>query len=345
MDNEFYMNECLLLAKKGFGTVAPNPMVGCIIVHNNQIIGTGYHQQYGAEHAEVNAINSVKDKSFLPASTLFVNLEPCAHYGKTPPCADLIVKEKIPHVVIGAIDKHSKVAGKGVEKLQKAGVLVEIDVLKQECIELNKRFYIFHTKQRPYVILKWAQTQDHYISRLVSDPLFKTDNWITSEESKIWVHQRRAEEQAILVGAKTVINDNPSLTTRLVQGNNPLRIIVSQAPLEDENLNIYSEAAPTINFNTQLEKKAGQHEWIKFDGKIQSILSHLQKRDIQSIIIEGGSATLKQFITANLWDEAFVFEGNKTFSKGLKAPVLNGEFQTSIKGTDQLLHFINKSPL
>lgn len=339
------MNECLILAKKGFGNVAPNPMVGCVIVYNNQIIGSGFHEEYGKAHAEVNAIKSVQDKSLLKSSTLYVNLEPCAHYGKTPPCADLIVTEKIPHVVIGAIDEHSKVAGKGIEKLQKAGIKVEVDVLKKECIELNKRFYTFHTKQRPYIILKWAQTQDHYISRLISDPLFKTDNWITSEGSKIWVHQRRAEEQAILVGAQTVIKDNPTLTTRLVQGNNPLRIIISKAPLENENLNIYNDDAPTINFNTQLEKKDGQHKWIKFDGQIQSILPHLHKRDIQSVIIEGGSATLRKFIAANLWDEAFVFEGDKTFNKGLEAPVLNGEFQTSTIGTDQLFHFINQSPV
>jgi len=337
------MNKCLELALKGKGNVAPNPMVGSVIVHKDEIIGEGYHKEYGKAHAEVNAISSVKNKNLLKESVLYVNLEPCSHYGKTPPCSDLIIENKIPHVVIGAIDDHEKVSGKGVEKLKKAGVKVEINILKDQCIDLNKRFYKFHNKGIPYVILKWAESADGFISRSFEDIQNGKSNWITGEESKKYVHQQRGTEQAILVGKNTVINDNPSLTTRLVEGKNPLRIILSNIPLENDALTVLSDEMPTINFNSQLNKVKGNKEWISFDGDILSVLKELRKRDIQSLIVEGGTQTINQFIASNLWDEAYNFVGEVAFETGIKAPQLNAKILFTNKiGNDTLKVFINK---
>ncbi len=343
MNHNFYMNKCLELALKGKGNVAPNPMVGSVIVHKDEIIGEGYHKEYGKAHAEVNAISSVKNKNLLKESVLYVNLEPCSHYGKTPPCSDLIIENKIPHVVIGAIDDHEKVSGKGVEKLKKAGVKVEINILKDQCIDLNKRFYKFHNKGIPYVILKWAESADGFISRSFEDIQNGKSNWITGEESKKYVHQQRGTEQAILVGKNTVINDNPSLTTRLVEGKNPLRIILSNIPLENDALTVLSDEMPTINFNSQLNKVKGNKEWISFDGDILSVLKELRKRDIQSLIVEGGTQTINQFIASNLWDEAYNFVGEVAFETGIKAPQLNAKILFTNKiGNDTLKVFINK---
>ena len=343
MNHNFYMNKCLELALKGKGNVAPNPMVGSVIVHKDEIIGEGYHKEYGKAHAEVNAIGSVKNKNLLKESVLYVNLEPCSHYGKTPPCSDLIIENKIPHVVIGAIDDHEKVSGKGVEKLKKAGVKVEINILKDQCIDLNKRFYKFHNKGIPYVILKWAESADGFISRSFEDIQNGKSNWITGEESKKYVHQQRATEQAILVGKNTVINDNPSLTTRLVEGKNPLRIILSNIPLENDTLTVLSDEMPTINFNSYLNKVKGNKEWISFNGDILSVLKELRKRDIQSLIVEGGTQTINQFIASNLWDEAYNFVGEVAFETGIKAPQLNAKILFTNKiGNDTLKVFINK---
>ena len=343
MNHNFYMNKCLELALKGKGNVAPNPMVGSVIVHKDEIIGEGYHKEYGKAHAEVNAISSVKNKNLLKESVLYVNLEPCSHYGKTPPCSDLIIENKIPHVVIGAIDDHEKVSGKGVEKLKKAGIKVEINILKDQCIDLNKRFYKFHNKGIPYVILKWAESADGFISRSFEDIQNGKSNWITGEESKKYVHQQRATEQAILVGKNTVMNDNPSLTTRLVEGKNPLRIILSNIPLENDALTVLSDEIPTINFNSQLNKVKGNKEWISFDGDILSVLKELRKRDIQSLIVEGGTQTINQFIASNLWDEAYNFVGEVAFETGIKAPQLNAKILFTNKiGNDTLKVFINK---
>ena len=337
------MNKCLELALKGKGNVAPNPMVGSVIVHKDEIIGEGYHKEYGKAHAEVNAISSVKNKNLLKESVLYVNLEPCSHYGKTPPCSDLIIENKIPHVVIGAIDDHEKVSGKGVEKLKKAGVKVEINILKDQCIDLNKRFYKFHNKGIPYVILKWAESADGFISRSFEDIQNGKSNWITGEESKKYVHQQRGTEQAILVGKNTVMNDNPSLTTRLVEGKNPLRIILSNIPLQNDALTALSDEMPTINFNSQLTKVKGNKEWISFDGDILSVLKELRKRDIQSLIVEGGTQTINQFIASNLWDEAYNFVGEVAFETGIKAPQLNAKILFTNKiGNDTLKVFINK---
>ncbi|HZH70213.1 MAG TPA: bifunctional diaminohydroxyphosphoribosylaminopyrimidine deaminase/5-amino-6-(5-phosphoribosylamino)uracil reductase RibD, partial [Flavobacteriaceae bacterium] len=246
--HEKYMQRALFLAQKGRFTTSPNPRVGAVIVHKNKIIGEGYHRQFGEAHAEPNAVASVKDKSLLAESTLYVTLEPCSHHGKTPPCVDLILKHKIPEVFIASKDPFEKVNGSGIEKLREAGVNVKIGLLEKEALELNKRFFTFHQKKRPYIILKWAETADGFIGRLQSDPK-KEDSWITSAESKQLVHLWRAEEDGILVGSNTALADRPQLDCREVFGKNPLRILI------DENLDvplsfaIFNKKAPTIVFN------------------------------------------------------------------------------------------------
>ena len=341
MNHEFYMQRCLELAQLGAGNVAPNPMVGCVIVFENKIIGEGYHREFGETHAEVNAIADVDNKKVLEKSTLYVNLEPCVHFGKTPPCSDLIIKHKIPNVVIGSIDNNKLVSGKGVDHLKSHGVKVEINILEQSCKSLNKRFYTSHTKKRPYIILKWAETQDGFISRLKNKGQLLKDNWITSENSKVLSHQIRANEQAILIGKNTALNDNPSLTTRLVEGKYPIRILLCNNPSGLEDLKILNDPYPTIIFNSKIEKKIKNKEWIKFDGSIKHLLDKLSEKNIQSIIIEGGSNVLNQFITNNIWDEAIQFIGNKNFEKGIVAPALlkYNSKHTLKSGEDTVNHF------
>ena len=341
--DEKYMLQCLDLAKKGFGNVAPNPMVGCVIVYQNKIIGEGYHQEYGQAHAEVNAINSVKDKSLLKESTLYVNLEPCAHFGKTPPCSNLIIEYQIPKVVIGCIDSFSEVSGKGIAKMKKAGIEVLVSVLETESLELNKRFFTFHTKKRPYIILKWAQTQDGFIDveRNLEQPL---DNWITTPKSKTLVHQWRSEEQSIMVGTNTALNDNPKLNVREVTGKNPIRIVLDLNLRLPKHLHLFDQKIPTLVFNTHENKKENNIEWIKVEQEniLQQLIKELYQRDIQSVIIEGGAHLLNTFISQNLWDEARVFTGIKRFNKGLKAPLLNkGKTTTTTINTDTLNIYYN----
>lgn len=342
MNHEVYMRKCLELALKGKGNVAPNPMVGSVIVCDGEIIGQGYHEKFGEAHAEVNAIKSVKDPALLKKSTIYVNLEPCSHHGKTPPCSDLIIEKGIPHVVIGAIDDHEKVAGKGIQRLEKAGIKVEVNILKQECIDLNKRFYKFHNQELPYVILKWAESKDGFISRTQNDLDKGLSNWITGEESKVFVHQQRANEQAIMVGKNAASIDNPSLTTRLVKGKSPLRVIVGRIDTTS-NLTVIRDEFPTLIFNTELEIKHGNKEWIVFDGQPESILKELAERDIQSVIIEGGTNLINQFIDNNLWDEAYNFIGEAEFRNGLKAPKIKKQpLFTNQVGKDKLVVYFNK---
>jgi diaminohydroxyphosphoribosylaminopyrimidine deaminase/5-amino-6-(5-phosphoribosylamino)uracil reductase len=316
------MKRCLDLAKLGLGNVAPNPMVGCVIVFEGKIIGEGFHQIFGSHHAEVNAIESVKDKSLLKKCTLYVNLEPCVHFGKTPPCTDLIIKHQIPHVIIGAIDDHDVVAGKGLEHLKQQGVHVEVDILKEDCIALNKRFYTAHNKKRPYIFLKWAETEDGFISKINMTDEVLENNWITGAESKTFIHQMRASEQAILIGKNTVIADNPALTTRLVDGNSPLRIVLCNSTEGLKSQQLITDENPTLIFNTEINNILGNKEFIKFDGSIKEVLQTLVKRGIQSIIIEGGSNVINQFIQLGLWDEALQLIGAKKFNKGILAPVI-----------------------
>ncbi|MBW6484365.1 MAG: bifunctional diaminohydroxyphosphoribosylaminopyrimidine deaminase/5-amino-6-(5-phosphoribosylamino)uracil reductase RibD [Vicingaceae bacterium] len=337
-----YMFRCLELAKNGLGNVAPNPMVGCVVVYENKIIGEGYHQQFGEAHAEVNAINAVKNKELLSQSTLYVNLEPCAHFGKTPPCADLIIKNNIKKVVIGCLDTYSEVAGKGIERLKNAGVEVVVGVLERESLELNKRFFTFHNKKRPYIILKWAETKDGFIDVLrhceersnlqkkqtdcfvlLHSTRNDVNNWITSPLSKKLVHKWRSEEVAIMVGTNTALNDNPQLNVREWTGKNPIRIVLDLKLRLPKGLHLFDKTISTLVFNYKDDKTEKNLEYIKLDASknlISQCLEKLYDRNIQSVIIEGGTMLLQSFITENVWDEARVFIGNKYFEKGLKAP-------------------------
>ena len=328
MPNKFYINRCLQLAKNGLGNVAPNPMVGCVIVCEDTIIGEGFHMQFGGPHAEVNALNSVKNKDLLKKSSLFVNLEPCAHYGKTPPCADLIVENEIPRVIIGTIDPFAKVAGKGIEILKKGGCEVKVGFLEKECNELNKRFFHFHQQQRPYLILKWAQTIDGFIDKERTGNCEAKPNWITNENTRILVHKWRSEEDAILVGTKTALNDNPGLDTRDWKGKNPLRLVIDRNLSLPKHLKIFNDAAKTIVF-TAKEETGNEHlEYYTLDfseNTIPQILQVLFEINIQSLIIEGGRYLLQSFIDEGLWNEARYFVGNTTFGKGIKAPEISEE--------------------
>ncbi len=331
------------MAKKGLKDVAPNPMVGCVIVHNNTIIGQGYHQKYGEAHAEVNAINNVEDKELLRNSTLYVNLEPCSHFGKTPPCSNLIIESKIPKVIIGCIDTYSEVSGRGIEKLRNAGIEVIVGVLEKESKGLNKRFFTFHEKKRPYIILKWAQTQDGFID-VERNGNEIVDNWITSPESKILVQQWRSEEQAIMIGTNTALNDNPKLTVREVQGENPIRIVLDMNLRLPNTLNIYDGSSTTLVFNSLKNELKPNIEYNKIekDNILNKILTELHNRNILSVIVEGGAQLLNSFIEANLWDEARVFVGCKEFKSGLNAPEFNFQpYQTLHFGSDVLSIYRN----
>lgn len=312
--HEYYIKRCLQIAKNGLGTTRPNPMVGAVIVHNNSIIGEGFTSAYGGPHAEVNAVNSVKNKSLLKNSTIYVLLEPCSHFGKTPPCSDLIIKHSIPNVVIGCIDDNPEVAGKGVAKLKAHGCNVVVGVLEKECKEHFKRFFTYHNKKRPYIILKWAETEDGFIAPETKDK--QQPVWITNTYSRQLVHKWRAEEQAILVGTNTVIEDNPSLTVRDYSGENPIRIVIDKSNKLDESYKIFDASAQTI----RLTKNE-----LDFNQPLASqICRILHQQNINSVIIEGGAKTLQTFIDEGLWDEARVFIGKAEFKSGTKAPNLNG---------------------
>ena len=330
--HETYIKRCLQIAKNGLGTTRPNPMVGCVILHNNKIISEGFTSAYGGNHAEVNAINSVKDKSLLKEATLYVTLEPCSHYGKTPPCSDLIVAYKIPNVVIGCLDDNEKVAGKGVEKLKNSGCNVVVGVLEDQCKQHHKRFFTFHNKKRPYIILKWAETLDGFIAPKTKDELKPV--WITNPISRQLVHKWRAEEQAILVGTNTVLQDNPTLTVRDWTGENPTRIVLDEKNILSRDLNVFNNESETIIIT---EKE------IDFSNQVASqICNLLHQNNINSVIIEGGAKTLQTFIDANLWDEARVFIGNLEFKEGVNAPKLSGKLiSEQMIDNDTLKFYLN----
>ena len=346
MKHNLYMDRCLQLAELGRGKVAPNPMVGAVVVFDDMIIGEGFHQNFGGAHAEVNAINSVKDKSLLKSATIYVNLEPCSHYGKTPPCSDLIIQNEIPRVVIGCQDSYSEVSGKGIAKLRNANCEIVVGVLEKECRNLNKRFFTFHDKQRPYIILKWAQTQDRFMDKTRNEG-DKGVNWITHQETKILVHQWRSEEQAIMVGTNTVINDNPELTVREVAGNSPIRIILDRQCKLDTSLKVFNDRAKTIVFNTEKSTIQNNVEYIKVAFEsilLQSIMEELHRRDIQSVIVEGGKQLLESFIKDDFWDEARILIGDKKYTEGLKAPtILHSPIHEFTVGSDQVKLYQNIS--
>ena len=341
--HEIFMHRAIQLAKLGGSVVFPNPMVGAVIVHNNIILGEGYHQKYGEAHAEVNAVNSVKDKSLLNEATIYVSLEPCAHTGKTPPCADLLVKYKFKTVVIGCQDPFSKVNGAGIARLKENGIEVIVPILEKECIELNKRFFTFHQLKRPYIILKWAESKDGFIDKIRNDE--KGINQITGKESKIRTHQLRSEEHAILVGRKTIEIDNPFLTTREVTGRNPIRIILDPTLKTSADANVYNDANPTIVINQLNEENKENIHFAKSEMRnIQEIVQKLYDLGIVSCIIEGGATTLNAFINEDLWDEAYRFVGELEFSNGIRVNPIKIAPQTQTKlENDSLFIYRNKS--
>jgi len=314
------MQRAIQIAKNGLGTTRPNPMVGAVIVYNNTIIGEGFTSGYGGNHAEVNAIKSVTNQSLLEKSTLYVTLEPCSHFGKTPPCSDLIIHHKIPNVVIGCVDDNPEVAGKGIKKLITQGCKVTVGILETACKTHHKRFFTFHNKKRPYIILKWAETNNGYLAPKTKAK--KKPIWITNNLSRQLVHKWRAQEQAILVGTNTVKEDNPSLTVRDWTGNNPIRVVLNKYKKLSKDFSVFNNQAETL---------------ILTENTAIAICAVLHKHNINSIIIEGGAKTLQLFIDANLWDEARMFTGKIEFKKGVKAPVFYGECISEEKILDNIL--------
>jgi len=329
----------------GAGSVAPNPMVGAVLVFENTIIGEGYHQKYGYAHAEVNCINNVAENNrhLVAKSTLYVSLEPCAHFGKTPPCADLIIKNNIPAVVIGCTDNYAEVNGKGIEKLVAAGVNVTVGVLEKEAKELNKRFFTFHTRQRPYIILKWAQSSN---KKIAAD---SGRTFISNEISNRLVHQWRAEEAAIMVGTNTALNDDPALTTRLYPGKNPVRIVLDMDLKLPAGLQLFDGSVTTIVFNglRQEEKETITFYKINKEEKIiPQLLQALYGSGIQSVLIEGGAKLLQSFIDAGLWDEARIITNTTMeIASGIDAPVLHQQrlISTQLLLNDNIDYYTNSS--
>ncbi len=327
INDNVYLRRCLEIAELGLGNAAPNPMVGSVIVHNNKIIGEGYHRKCGEAHAEVNAVNSVENGELLKKSTLYVNLEPCSHYGRTPPCSDLIIEKKIPRVVIGCIDSFAKGSSRGVERLKSAGIEVVTNVLEKESLELNRRFFTFHSKKRPYIILKWAQTLDGFIDAKRTKDTPIQPLWITNKIARTLVHKWRTEEQSILVGTNTAEKDNPKLNVRDWAGSNPTRLLIDRNLRLNNSLSLFDGSIPTVIFTDKhkASKKNTEYLTIDFDDKndkggLKQILTNLHDRNLISVIVEGGSSILRSFIEQNLWDEARIFTGNKYFGEGTKAP-------------------------
>ncbi|MFM2156447.1 MAG: bifunctional diaminohydroxyphosphoribosylaminopyrimidine [Bacteroidota bacterium] len=312
------MQRCLQLALKGLGNVSPNPMVGCVIVHDNKIIGEGYHQKFGEAHAEVNAINSIQDKSLLKSATLYVSLEPCNHYGKTPPCADLILKYGIPNVIIGIQDPFEKVNGSGIKKLLDAGIHATAGVLEEECREINKRFFTFHIEKRPYIILKWAQSKDGFIGK--KNQSLRISNELTRVINDTW----RTQEDAVLIGGETARVDNPHLTVRTIEGRNPSRIILSKSGELPYNSNLFDGSTPTLIYSNNNSDYANCETLVMpNENNLDYLLSDLHRRNIQSLIVEGGSSVLNHFIQEDKWDEVRYFESEDMLEDGILAPTIN----------------------
>ena len=319
--DELWMCRALQLAALGLGKVQPNPMVGAVIVYNEQIIGEGFHQQYGAPHAEVNAIRAVENHELLKESTLYVNLEPCSHFGKTPPCASLIIEKQIPKVVVGMRDPNEKVNGKGIKMLQEAGIEVVENVLHDESVRLNKRFLTFHNEKRPYIFLKWAQTKNGYMD-IGTGVARNAPTWITNDSLRVWAHKMRHEEQAILVGYNTLVNDNPQLTNRYYGSNQPKRFVLC------DNRKLI-EINKSFSYLT---------------GNIKEVLAELYTQNIQSLIVEGGKKTLQRFLDDNLWDEAFVLVGNVEWEAGIEAPKMLHNFDNKINIDGEMIcHYLKKN--
>lgn len=346
--DELYMFRCIEIASQALGNTAPNPLVGAIIVCENKIIAEGVHRVFGGLHAEADAIGKVPSRSLLKKSTLYVNLEPCSHQGKTPPCAELIVKSGIPRVVTGNPDPNSLVSGKGIRLLRKNGIEVKTGICEDSCIELNKRFFTFHVLKRPYIILKWAQTIDGFIDVIRTPDEQAGINWISNETSRLLVHKWRSEEQAIIIGTNTARMDNPILNTRYWNGKNPLRMVTDRNLTLSQNLNVFDKSLPTIILNSHKSEKTDNLEFLKInftEGFPGDIMNLLFERGVQSLIVEGGKMLIESFILQNLWDEARVFTGQKKFVNGIPAPVLDqSPVEISSIQSDQLFIYRNYDP-
>lgn len=340
-----FMQRALELASLGRYHTRPNPMVGAVIVHQNIIIGEGYHQKTGEPHAEVVAVNSVKNKDLLKESVIYVTLEPCSHYGKTPPCAQMIIDEAISRVVVGTVDTSSRVSGRGIKMMRAAGCEVIAGVLEKECRKLNKRFFTFHEKGRPYIVLKWAESDDGYIDIIRDKGAFmQGPTWITGDDERILVHKWRAEEHSVIIGDRTAVIDNPGLDVRYWSGNNPVRVVLSETGKLPHNLKLLKDEMFTILFTyCETEINGNNIEIVRLnrngDG-LQQILSELAKRDIQSLLVEGGADTLTRFISKGMWDEARVFRGKRSFGEGLKAPGIKGAIITKMIFKNSILEII-----
>jgi diaminohydroxyphosphoribosylaminopyrimidine deaminase/5-amino-6-(5-phosphoribosylamino)uracil reductase len=342
--DEFYMQRCLQLAKLGAGNVAPNPMVGAVLVHEGRIIGEGYHQQYGHAHAEVNCVRSVRpeDQPLIPASTMYVSLEPCAHYGKTPPCAELIVAQRIGEVVIGCVDTFSQVSGKGIAILKDAGITVRTRVLEAACRKLNDRFFTFHEQQRPYIILKWAQSAAGYMAAADGSPV-RISNRLTDR----LVHRWRSEEMGILVGTNTAVSDNPRLNNRFWTGKDPVRIVIDRTLKTPLHYHLWNGEAPTLFITTEAATQEGVTETVTADFEkplLPQLMQLLHERRILSVLVEGGPYVLNEFISAGLWDEARVIIGSHSLPDGVKAPALAHSLLTAetLLDGDRILYYHNR---
>jgi diaminohydroxyphosphoribosylaminopyrimidine deaminase/5-amino-6-(5-phosphoribosylamino)uracil reductase len=339
------MHRCLQLAQEGVGYVAPNPLVGAVLVHNGEIIGEGYHQQFGGPHAEVNCINSVKpeDADKITQSVLYVSLEPCSHFGKTPPCTDLIISHKIPEVIIGCRDPNKNVSGGGIEKLKAAGVKVVYGILANECRQINKRFFTFHTLHRPYIILKWAETADHKIAAEEPGRLM-----ISNEETNRLVHKWRSKETSILIGTRTALLDDPELTTRYWKGPSPLRLLVDMDLKLPASLKLFQGKERTIIFNKIKHEENGNPAYYQVTEDVNlahQIVNALCRMKIQSVLVEGGARLLQTFIDEGMWDEARVICNTQlTIGKGLPAPQLNQSDPEEVRiiRTDEIRFYQNK---
>ncbi len=344
-DDVKFMERCLSLASNSEGRTYPNPLVGSVIVYNGKIIGEGYHLKSGGPHAEVIAVNSVKERELLCKSTLYVNLEPCSHYGKTPPCTDLIISSGIRRVVAGTTDTSEKVSGKGFSSLKENGCDVLTGVLEAECRWINRRFFTFHERKRPYIILKWAQSADRLLDAERIRGQIREPLWITGNAERILVHRWRASEQAILAGAGTVRCDDPKLNVRDWTGQNPLRIILSSTGEIDGNSSLLKSDGPTLMFTHNSDAKTGRAKMVRLDretGSASQIAGFLYESGIQSLIVEGGAKVLEHFISADLWDEARIFTGKANFGKGVRAPSVRGRtFSSFLFGGSTLEVILN----
>ena len=342
-----YMQRCFELARLGSGNVAPNPLVGAVLVHNDRVISEGYHAKFGGPHAEVMALKKITDQHLLEEATLYVNLEPCSHTGKTPPCTDLIISKGIKHVVIANQDPFPKVNGSGIKKLELAGVTVTRGILEAEGSILHRRFFTFHKRKRPYIILKWAQTKNGFIAPL-AHPEQKGITWISNPASRMLVHRWRSEEQSILVGSGTILADNPRLTVRGITGNHPLRLVLDPELMISGKLNVLDKSVPTYLFNSVKNASEENIRYIKVDSNgvfIDNMLDILFHENIQSVLVEGGANTLNNFINAGLWDEARIFTGESSFEKGIAAPEIFGALYEQHNVAGDLLEIFFNQPV